>query len=333
MAGDAYSEYNYNLDENGTLVHYGSTPADYLTNVVGAKGKAFIQRSATAGKPFALEIATFSPHGPFTPAQQDLDKFPGLTAPRTAAYDKLPANAPSWLAANTPLTADEKATMDTSFRKRAQAVQSVDRMIGSLRQTLRDAGVAGNTYVVFSSDNGFHLGEHRLTGGKQTAFDTDIRVPLVVAGPSVGAGLTRPQVVQNIDLAPTFMRLGGAAIPADVDGRQLVTLLTGGTTQPWRTASLIEHHGPGQAADDPDLQDVRNGMPTTYEALRTPTYTYVEYANGEREYYDRAADPDQLNNIAGTLPASRSTALHAAVVALRDCHTGDACWTAAHVTA
>jgi N-acetylglucosamine-6-sulfatase len=332
VAGNGYGEYNYDLNENGTLVHYGSTPADYLTDVVSAKGRAFIRRSAGAQQPFLLEIATFAPHGPFTPADRDLDKFPGLTAPRTAAFDRLPANAPSWLAGNTPLTAGEKSKIDTDFRKRAQAVQAVDRMIADLRQTLTDVGVAGNTYVVFSSDNGFHMGEHRLTQGKQTAFDTDVLVPLVIAGPSVAAGLERPQVVQNIDLAPTFQRLGGAPVASDVDGRGLVTLMTGGITQPWRTASLIEHHGPGTSADDPDAQTVRNGMPTTYEALRTSTYTYVEYDNGEREYYERAADPDELDNIAGTLPPARLARLHADLEAMRDCHTGEACWSAAHVS-
>ncbi|GAA2365250.1 hypothetical protein GCM10010170_063620 [Dactylosporangium salmoneum] len=332
VSGNGYPEYNYNLNENSTLVHYGNTEADYLTDVVGTKGKQFVKRSAAAGKPFLLEIATFAPHGPFTPAKQDLDKFPDLTAPRGPAFDRLPANAPSWLAGNTPLTADEKSKIDTDFRKRAQAVQAVDRMLAGLRQALTDAGVAGNTYVVFSSDNGFHMGEHRLTEGKQTAFETDVRVPLVIAGPNVAAGKERPQVVQNIDLAPTFQKLGGAPIAAGVDGRQLVTLMTGGTTAEWRTASLIEHHGPSTDADDPDLQTVRNGMPTTYEALRTPAYTYVEYDNGEREYYDRTTDPDQLNNTAGSLPAARLTALHDAMTALKNCHTGTACWDAAHVS-
>ncbi|MEU7868889.1 sulfatase [Dactylosporangium sp. NPDC049140] len=331
VAGNGYGEYNYNLDENGKLVPYGNADSDYLTDVVSAKGQAFIRRSAAAGQPFLLEIATFAPHGPFTPARPDLDKFPGLTAPRGPAFDTLPTDAPAWLAGNGPLTAAELQKIDADFRKRAQAVQAVDRMIAGLRQTLADAGVAGNTYVVFSSDNGFHMGQHRLVEGKQTAFDHDVRVPLVVAGPSVTAGIERPQVVQNIDLAPTFERIGGAPVAADVDGRQLVTLLTGGTTAEWRTASLVEHHGPGTNADDPDVQDARNGMPTTYSAMRTATYTYVEYTDGEREYYDRGSDPNELHNVAGTLPAARLAALHDALTALVGCHTGAACWSAGHV--
>jgi arylsulfatase A-like enzyme len=331
VAGNGYPEYNYDLNENHTVVHYGSEPADYLTNVLSRKAKAFIQRTAAAGQPFVLEVSTFAPHSPFTPANQDLEDFPGLTAPRTAAYDRLPAGAPSWLAGNGPLTATEKSTLDKNFRKRAQAVQAVDRLIGNLRAQLTASGVAGNTYVVFSSDNGFHMGEYRLTGGKQTAFDTDVRVPLVIAGPSVVAGSTRAEIVQNTDLAPTFQRIGGADVASDVDGRSLLGLTRGDAAPQWRTGSLIEHHGPNQAADDPDAQTQRNGQPTTYSALRTATYTYVEYATGEREYYDRVADPHQLTNIAGQLTASRLAALHDALAAYKNCHSHDTCWTAGHV--
>jgi arylsulfatase A-like enzyme len=333
VAGNGYPEYNYDLNENHTVVHYGSTAADYLTDVVADKGSDFIRRNAAAGTPFALEIATFAPHAPFTPAKQDLDAFPGLTAPRTAAFNTLPSAAPAWLAGQDPLTAAEKTKIDTDFRKRAQSVQAVDRMIAQLRATLAGSGVADNTYLVFSSDNGFHLGEYRLPQGKQTAFDTDIRVPLVVAGPDVPAGGSRAEIVQNIDLAPTFQRLAGGTVAADVNGRSLVPLLRGQPAANWRTASLIEHHGPNAAADDPDAQTARNGNPTTYEALRTAAYTYVEYTSGEREYYDRVADPFQLHNIAAQLPASRLAALHTALQQLQNCHTHDACWTAGHVTA
>ncbi|MGC4769046.1 sulfatase family protein [Micromonospora sp. DT44] len=333
VAGNGYPEYNYDLNENHTVVHYGSQPADYLTNVLSRKGRDFIQRAAAANTPFLLEVSTFAPHSPFTPANQDLDDFPGLTAPRTAAYDRLPANPPSWLAGNGPLTAQEKSNLDTNFRKRAQSVQAVDRLIGNLRAQLTSSGIANDTYVVFSSDNGFHMGEYRLTGGKQTAFDTDVRVPLVVAGPGVVPGSQRAEIVQNIDLAPTFQRIGGADVGTYVDGRNLLPLAQGEAAPNWRTGALIEHRGPNQAADDPDAQDRRNGSPITYEALRTATYTYVEYSNGEREYYNRTTDPHQLNNIAAGLTATRRAALHDALEAYVACHSHSACWTAGHVPA
>ncbi len=326
VAGNGYPEYNYTLNANHQLEKHGNAPSDYLTDVLAGKARDVI---TNANQPFFLEIATFAPHGPYTPAPQDKDKFPGLKAPRDASYDKLPANAPPWLAKHPVLTAKQQKALDKAFRKRAQAVQSVDRMIGSLRDTLEKTGAADNTLIVFSSDNGFHLGEHRLTAGKQTAFETDIHVPLVMAGPGIKAGSTLQQPVQNIDLAPTFETLAGLTPAPDVDGHTLTPLLTGETPTDWRTASLVEHHGPDNDPKDPDHPAKGSGNPTTYEALRTATSTYVEYADGTVEYYDRTKDPLQLNNTASTLPTAQRLKLHAQLQALKSCKGLDACWKAA----
>jgi N-acetylglucosamine-6-sulfatase len=333
VAGNGYPEFDYNLNENHTVVHYGSKPADYLTDVLAGKGTAFINKSAQAKKPFLLEVATFAPHAPYTPAPRDANDFPGLTAPRGPAFDTLPTDAPPWLASRTPLTPAEQQTIDVAFRKRAQAVQAVDDLIARLRATLTSAGVADNTYVVFSSDNGYHMGEYRLNPGKMTAFDTDIRVPLVVAGPGVPAGKASDAAVANIDLAPTFAQLGGAPVPNTVDGRSLLPLLRGGSGGNWRTANLVEHHGPDTQADDPDLPAPGSGNPPSYEAMRTDAYTYVEYVDGSREYYDLTRDPQELHNIAGTLTPDRLAQLHTALTRLENCHSGPACWTAGHVEA
>ena len=329
MAGNAYGEYNYNLNENGTIKHYGHEPADYLTDVLAGKASAFIEASARAEQPFLLEVATFAPHGPYTPAPRDKAAFPGLKAPRGPAFDKLPTNAPAWLAGRPPLTAGELATIDTAYRKRAQAVQAVDRMVGELRGTLDRAGVADRTVVVFSSDNGFHLGEHRLTPGKQTAFDTDVHVPLIAAGPGVRKGAAVDATVENIDLRPTFEELGGITSSAEVDGQSLVPLLRAGTAEGRKQAGLVEHHGPNTAADDPDRAAPRSGNPPTYAALRTPDHTYVEYADGTKEYYDRTSDPDELANTAGRLSATAAAELHSTLEKLRACRGRDACRTAA----
>jgi N-acetylglucosamine-6-sulfatase len=331
VAGNGYPEFNYDLNENHTVVHYGSQPKDYLTDVLAGKGSTFIAKSAAARKPFLLEIATFAPHAPYTPAPRDANDFPGLTAPRGPAFDTLPTNAPPWLAGRTPLTAAEKQTIDTAFRKRAQAVQAVDKMIGTLRAALTKAGVAGNTYIVFSSDNGYHMGEYRLNPGKMTAFDTDIRVPLVVAGPGIAAGKGSTSAVENIDLAPTFQTIGGAPVSSTVDGHNLLPLLHGGTGANWRTGSLVEHHGPDTMASDPDFPAPNSGNPPSYEALRTHTYTYVEYDDGSKEYYDRTTDPNELHNIVGTLGVAKLAQLHSALAGLENCHNGAACWTAGHV--
>ena len=321
VAGGGYQEYNYHLNENGTVKHYGRTPEDYLTTVIESKATSFITASAAADEPFLLEVATFTPHGPYVPAPRDEQAFPGLKAPRGPSFDRLPADPPAWLAGRQPLTDRQIATIDSAYRKRAQAVQSIDRMIGNLRQTLDKAGVADRTVVVFSSDNGFHLGEHRLAAGKQTAFDHDVHVPLIMAGPGVRRGSTVDATVQNIDLRPTFEELGGVPASPAVDGRSLVPLLRDGRAAGWRSTGLVEHHGPNNAADDPDKQTPASGNPPTYAALRGPDFTYVEYAGGAKEYYDRSTDPDELVNTAGKLPAERADPLAPArAVGHRDLH-------------
>ncbi len=299
--------------------------------MLSGKATSFITSAAAAHTPFAIEIATYAPHQPYTPAPRDAKAFPGLTAPKTPAFNQPNVDAPSWLVPNPALSASEISGIDADFRKRAQAVQAIDVMIGHLEDTLKSAGVAANTYLVFSSDNGYHMGEHRLMPGKMTAFDTDIAVPLVIVGPGVPAGRTTGALAQNIDLAPTFEQLAGARVPDNVDGHSLLPLWT--TPQPadWRTAALIEHHGPDLDRTDLDHPPTtHSGNPITYEALRAPTGTYIEYANGEVEYYDRIRDPDELTNIAGNLPPEQRAALHTTLQALQNCHDHSTCWTAGH---
>ncbi|MFG1643483.1 sulfatase [Amycolatopsis sp. NPDC049252] len=325
VAGNGYGEFDYDLNENGTIKHYGKTPQDYLVDVMAGKAARFVTDSAAAHTPFAIELATFAPHGPYTPAPRDADAFPGLTAPRGPAFDTLPSSAPPWLASRTPLTDKEKMTIDKAFRKRAQAVQSVDKMIGTVQDALDKAGVRGDTDIVFTSDNGYHMGEYRLTPGKQTAFDTDVHVPLVVAGPGVKAGVTVNQPVENIDLRPTFEQLAGAPTPSQVDGESLVPLLTGATPGTWRTVGLVEHHGPDFDKTDPDQPKKNSGNPSTYEAIRSATYTYVEYTDGTKEYYDRGTDPQELHNTAAQLPPGKEKQLHDTLQAMIACHGATAC--------
>jgi N-acetylglucosamine-6-sulfatase len=319
VAGNAYANFNYNLNENGRLVHYGNQPQDYLNDVLGGKAVGFINGAADAGQPFLLEVATFSPHAPYTPAPRDLIDFPGLTAPRTPAWDYQNTGAPRWLSGHAPLTAPQINQIDTAFRKRAQAVQSVDQMIANIESTLAARGLADNTYIVFTSDNGYHMGEHRLLPGKQTAFDSDIRVPLVVTGPGVGAGRTTTSIGENIDLRPTFNEIAGLPRPTIADGRSLLPILGGTTPSNWRTGALIEHHGPDVRSGDPDLPAPGSGNPATYEAVRVKDAVYVEYKNGQREYYDLHRDPNELHDTYRRLSRSARDSLHRRLARLRGC--------------
>ena len=329
-AGRAYAEYNYDLNQNGTIHHYGHQPQDYLTHVLAGKASDFVRSSARLGKPFALEVATFAPHKPYTPAPEDVGSFPNLTAPRGPAFDRQPTHATRWLAGLPKLSPTAKRQIDAAFRSRVEAVQSVDRMIGRIEATLTAEHELKDTYFVFSSDNGYHMGEYRMKPGKQTAFDTDIRVPLVVAGPAVPPGSAINAMSSSIDLAPTFLNIAGAAPTATQDGVSLLGLLHGQPAPPgWQQAALIEHRGPLTNHFDPDYQRGSSGDPPSYEAMRTAKYLYVEYATGQREYYDLSRDRYELHNIVGTLSAQRLASLHAGLAALTDCHDATQCQQAA----
>jgi N-acetylglucosamine-6-sulfatase len=325
VAGNGYPEFGYRLNENGKLVGYGNAPGDYLTDVLASKGVDFINGSATAGDPFMLEIATFAPHSPFTPAPRDAEDFPGLQVPRTPAFNAQNVNPPNWLGGRPQLTSTQIATLNHNFRKRAQSVEAVDDLVGRIRATLASRGLSQDTYIVFSSDNGFHMGEHRLTQGKTTAFDTDIGVPLIVVGPGVPAGRSVGRLAANIDLRSTFDQLAGASVPSTVDGRSLVPLLNGSGVATWRTATLVEHHGGDQKRNDPDAQPPSSGNPSTYEAMRTNGAVYVEYLNGDREYYDLTKDPYELRNVYGDLSGAQRADLHRTLGDLERCR-GQNCW-------
>jgi N-acetylglucosamine-6-sulfatase len=328
VAGWGYPEFNYMLNRNGALRAYGGQPGDYLTDVLARNAVDFIDSSAAARKPFLLEVATFAPHSPYTPAPRNASDFPGLKAPEPPNFNVLPMGAPAWLSKHPPLDADEIAKINSDFRKRAQAVEAVDSMIAQIEGALEANHAEGNTYLVFSSDNGLHMGEFRLMPGKMTAFDTDIRVPLIVDGPGVPAGTSTDAMAENIDLAKTFASIGGTDLPSD--GRSLLPLLHDELPSDWRSAILVEHRGPDLHRSDPDFQRPVSGDPNSYEAMRTHDFLYVEYADGEREYYDLRSDPFELDNLAAYLPASTLAELHAQLVAMERCHGGDACWAAMH---
>ena len=160
VAGNAYGEFGYNLNQNGRQQHYGSAPQDYLTDVLAAKANAFIGSSAASGQPFMLEVATFAPHAPYTPAPRYAHAAQQLTYPKNPAYDRLPANPPPWLKGHPPLSALDQHNITTTFRERVEDDLSVDDMIGQIENELRATGLDRNTYFVFSSDNGFHMGEY-----------------------------------------------------------------------------------------------------------------------------------------------------------------------------
>ena len=338
-AGNPYSEYNYTLNENGRLVHYGSAPSDYGTDVYVNKASAFIRQSASAGKPWFTYLAVYAPHQPATPAPQDVGRFAGAKAPRTPAYDAADVQGKPQFIRNLPLmTPKVQRRVDSLYRRRIESLQAVDRGIARLLDTLKETGQLDHTYVVFTSDNGFHLGQFRMPSGKQTAYEFDVHVPLVVRGPGIPAGRTATQLVGNIDLAPTFAAMAGVTPPSFVDGRSFLPLAEDpSSSMPWRDAYLIEHWKEVDQVDRTGAPlepgDLDQGGVTTpvraskaslsnipeYHAVRTTRYLYVEYVTGERELYDLRSDPYELHDIVTTASPVLVHELAEEVAALRTC--------------
>jgi arylsulfatase A-like enzyme len=202
------------MNENGVQHQYGHADGDYLTDVIAGKAAAFIERSAAEGRPFFVELATYAPHSPATPAPRHAGLFAGVKAPRTPSFNEPDvSDKPLWVQSMPVLSVTEIASIDDLHRKRLRSLQAVDDMVATIVQKLEELGQLGNTYIFFTSDNGFHLGQHRLPQGKLTPYEEDILVPLLVRGPGVPAGRVLDHITGNVDLAPTFAELAGALIP------------------------------------------------------------------------------------------------------------------------
>jgi arylsulfatase A-like enzyme len=348
--GKPYTQYRYTLNENGRLVEYRASPKAYATDVLAGKAIDFVTRSAGSGAPFFALITPYAPHGPSTPARRHAKLFPSLQAPRPPSFNERGvADKPKYIRSRPRLNEKQITRIDRLYRKRVRALQAVDEMIGSLVEALRAAGALENTYIFFSSDNGFMLGQHRLGTGKVVPYEESIRVPLIARGPGVPAGLEIAQLAGNVDLAPTWAELAGATAPGWVDGRSLVSLWRG--TAPaagWRRAFLIQYgparQPPGEepsaletpgSPDEPGIleppdtldwvdPEAGNGTPL-YRALRLAGGAiYIEYETGEKEFYNLIEDPYQLENQAGLLDPARQARLSAWLEALSRC-AGETC--------
>ncbi|HEY0511667.1 MAG TPA: sulfatase, partial [Thermoanaerobaculia bacterium] len=333
-AGGPYNGFHYTLNENGRLVQYGGNPQDYLTDVIAGKATAFIRGSAAAGKPFFLYLATYAPHKPAVPAPRHAALFPGLQAPRTPSFNEADVSDKPTRIRNLPLlTEGHIRQIDGLYRRRIQSLQAVDEAVAAVVHTLESTGQLENTYIFFTSDNGFHMGQHRMLPGKYTPYETDIHMPLYVRGPGIAAGSSTSAATSSVDFAPTIAELAGATLQLSADGRSFVPILHGQTPGGWRQVVLLEqfeftpdNNPPSDILEPPDPQD---GGVLEYPAhlgVRVPDFKYVEYASGDREVYDLRNDPDELNNLASHLDPAWLSQMSGIIRALGAC-AGDACRT------
>jgi N-acetylglucosamine-6-sulfatase len=280
--------FDYDVNDNGTPKHFGTSDRDYMTDVLSRKTEAFISSSVSQGTPFFAYVAPIAPHAPATPARRDVHAYDGVNGPRLPSFDEeAVSDKPPWIRQLPKLTSSQIAAIDERHEKRVESLQAVDDLVEGVVRTLRDTGALGNTYVIFTSDNGFHHGEHRIPQQKWRPYEEDVHMPLLVRGPRVAAGSTTSKLTLDTDYLPTFTNLAGAQTPSYVDGRSLEPVLRGSVTS-WRSAVLLEaaaNYSPAYRG----IRTISNGTTTKRK--------YVEYSGDAKdEIYNLASDPYELTN-------------------------------------
>jgi N-acetylglucosamine-6-sulfatase len=274
------------------------------TDLIADRAEQFVKTHAD--EPWFAYVAPHDPHGPYYPAPRYAHDFDGVQLPDKPSFDYVDPSQPSYVRDQPPLSDAEKRELTWAYEDKLEALQTVDDLVASLIETLEKTDQLDNTYIVFATDNGYMLGEHRLTQ-KGKPYEESIRTPLLIRGPDVPAGKTRTQLVSNVDLAPTFAELAGIEPPTEPDGRSLVPLLSGDPPVAWRAAVLLE----------------RRGEKLAWTGVRTSRYAYFEYETGERELYDLKTDPYQLESIDNSADPELLSRMHDRLEALEECVGAD----------
>ncbi|KAL3123928.1 hypothetical protein niasHT_001758 [Heterodera trifolii] len=241
--------YNYSLNKNGRNEWHGNRyESDYLTNLVANLSLQFIDESVLLnphGQPFLVVLSFPAPHGPEDPAPQFAHLFKRVETHRTNSWNYAPNPDKQWLLKRTgKMEPIHVAFTDQKHRRRLQTLQSVDDAVNRLIQHLRFLNRLHNTFILYTSDHGYHLGQFGLVKGKSMPYEFDIRVPLLVRGPGIPRGKIIRSVVSNIDIAPTILDIAGLN-NAKLDGRSMLELdeINGINTRKkmaWRETVLIE---------------------------------------------------------------------------------------------
>jgi N-acetylglucosamine-6-sulfatase len=308
-----YRFLNYTINENGNLVQFGTAAADYKTDVESRLAVDLISRQAADPRPFFMWVAFLAPHsgGP-----RDSDDPSGLATPSPAARDKnhfaneplpMPASFNEADVSDKPAAIRNRALIGPgriraireNYQQRLESLLAVDDAVAQIVNELARTGKLNDTYIIFTSDNGFFHGEHRVQAGKVLLYEPSIRVPLLMRGPGIPAGQHRSQFVANIDLAPTIAQATGAQPGRVMDGRSLI---------PFAKDKLLQSG-----------RDILLETPT-YAAVRAPNWLYAEHVTGEKELYNLARDRDELNSLQTNPAYDRMEAnLAARLARLRQC--------------
>jgi arylsulfatase A-like enzyme len=330
---------NYSLLEKGpsgpaTEVSYGgrddnSGKTDYQTDVYRYKARDFIDRVGRTDKePFYLSVSFGAPHGGYVPAARHLYDYAGTPLPRLPGFDeKNMDDKPRWLRkdARKRLTDRIKANIAAERRRRLELLLSVDAAVAGIVEELEDQNLLDETYIIFSSDNGFFRGQHRIVTGKYLPHEPASHVPLLIRGPLIPSGRTSSELVSNLDITQTILDLANAppSLTSGLDGRSLLPYARSPEALTTRPILLEGDTGPGRGAGGfiaapatararlarkagvRNLDQERYASKTIARGTKAPAfrgiltrrYSFFLYANGEKEFYDLARDPAQLYSL------------------------------------
>lgn len=298
------------------MTRNGEPPVDYKglysTDVIAQKAYGFLDEAMLHREPFFVGVAPIGPHSEFRTGEGDTVLYTGppkyasrhghlfkdYKIPRTENFNPDTPSGVGWVKALAQIN-DTVVTYNDEFqRDRLRALQAVDELVEGLVQRLEAKGLLDNTYIIYTTDNGYHISQHRLPPGKECPFETDIHIPLAIRGPGVPASHVAGVVSSHTDLTPTILHLAGSERP-DLDG--LALPLTGKELADPASGEHVNVEFWGRAIPEGKYGKLGNdtfhkgGLRTsarnnTYKALRvigeSYSVTYAVWCTGEREYYD-----------------------------------------------
>ncbi|KAG4280419.1 arylsulfatase [Fusarium proliferatum] len=317
----------YQHNQEPPVQHKGVHTSDLISKYA----HELLKEAIGSENPFFVAIAPVAPHSNVNlrrqpgnpsaplmtipiPLERHSHLFEGAKVPRTENFNPDSPSGVSWIHKLAQLNESAVSYLDDFYRARLQALQGVDEIVEQVTKQLEDAGILDETYIIYSSDNGYHLGQHRLPPGKECGFDEDIRVPLFIRGPGVSSGSVENAVTTHIDLAPTILRLAGAELRTDFDGTPIPVLPTQENKRHEHVA--VEYWGGAIAEGEIGGFDGKGqifAQNNTYKGVRIVHEDYSLYysawCNNEHELYDIKTDPGQLNNLFPHDDTKASTAL------------------------
>jgi len=299
---------------------------NFLTDSLTRRAVAQIER-VPANRPFYLQLDYTAPHGdpqpPIgpEPASRHYDSAQDTPLPRPPGFNEADvSDKPEWIRSLSRLDQTSVRRITKEYRKSIEAMRAVDDGVASLIATLRRTGRLANTYVLFTTDNGFFTGQHRIERGKFLPYEPALHLPLLIRGPGIRPGSTTSELAANVDITPTVLGLAGVRADRSLDGRPLEPFWrhTGRRTRrPILLESFLDP--PSPAAERRGPVPV-NPPHLAFRGIRLGPYSYVEYGSGERELYDLRSDPGELRNQSSSTRYARVEAfLHRLLIRLKHC--------------